>query len=65
MNIQIGSYVRYYFLHEANGLIYKDGIIIDIFKRGIDEYKIFFYIDESVGLFTLAQIEEEFEVISA
>jgi hypothetical protein len=64
MNIQIGSYVRYYFLHEANGFTYKDGIIVDIFKRGITEYKILFYIDESVGLFTLTQIEEEFEVIN-
>jgi hypothetical protein len=51
-------------LHEANGFTYKDGIIVDIFKRGITEYKILFYIDESVGLFTLTQIEEEFEVIN-
>jgi hypothetical protein len=64
MNIQIGSYLRHHYLHEKNGLTFRDGIVIDIFKRAITEYKILFYVDESSEYFTLTQIEEEFEVLS-
>ncbi len=65
--LEIGNYVRYYFLHEANGLTYKDGIVVDIKKNSIpslNECVVLFYVDEEVGVFTNTQIEEEFEVIS-
>jgi hypothetical protein len=64
MKVEVGSYVRHHFLHEKDGLTFKDGIVVDIFKRAITEYKILFYVDESSDYFTLTQIEEEFEVLS-
>ncbi len=65
--LEIGNYVRHYFLHEANGFTYKDGIIVDVMKHQIHsltEYKVLFYVSEETGTYTSTQIEEEFEVIS-
>jgi hypothetical protein len=65
--IPIGAYVRHMWVHELDGLQPRDGIIIEhvrIFGENLNAYKIFFIHEDDYDIFTTAQMEEEFEILS-
>ncbi len=65
--IPIGAYVRHMWLHELDGLQPRDGIIIEhvrIFGENINAYKVFFIHEDDYDIFTTAQLEEEFQILS-
>ncbi len=65
--IPIGAYVRHMWLHELDGLQPRDGIIIEhvrIFGENFNAYKVFFIHEDDYDIFTTAQLEEEFQILS-
>ncbi len=65
--IPIGAYVRQMWVHELDGLQPRDGIIIEhvrIFGENLNAYKIFFIHEDDYDIFTPAQLEEEFVLLS-
>jgi len=65
--IPIGAYVRHMWVHELDGLQPRDGIIIEhvrIFGENLNAYKIFFIHEDDYDIFTPAQLEEEFVLLS-
>ena len=65
--IPIGAYVRHMWVHELDGLQPRDGIIIEhvrMFSENFNGYKIFFIHEDDYDIFTTAQLEEEFEILS-
>jgi len=65
--IPIGAYVRHMWVHELDGLQPRDGIIIEhvrIFGENFNGYKVFFIHEDDYDIFTPAQLEEEFVLLS-
>jgi hypothetical protein len=65
--IPIGAYVRHMWVHELDGLQPRDGIIIEhvsIFGENLNAYKVFFVHEDDYDIFTPAQLEEEFQILS-
>jgi len=65
--IPIGAYVRQMWVHPFDGLQPRDGIIIEhvkLFSENFNGYKIFFIHEDDYDIFTTAQLEEEFEMLS-
>jgi hypothetical protein len=65
--IPIGAYVRQMWVHPFDGLQPRDGIIIEhvkLFSENFNGYKIFFIHEDDYDIFTTAQLEEEFEILS-
>ena len=65
--IPIGAYVRHMWVHELDGLQPRDGIIIEhvrMFSENFNGYKIFFVHEDDYDIFTTAQLEEEFQILS-
>jgi hypothetical protein len=65
--IPIGAYVRHMWVHELDGLQPRDGIIIEhvkLFSENFNGYKVFFIHEDDYDIFTTAQLEEEFEMLS-
>jgi hypothetical protein len=65
--IPIGAYVRHMWVHELDGLQPRDGIIIEhvrMFSENFNGYKIFFIHEDDYDIFTTAQLEEEFQILS-
>lgn len=65
--IPIGAYVRHMWVHELDGLQPRDGIIIEhvrLFSENFNGYKVFFVHEDDYDIFTPAQLEEEFVLLS-
>jgi hypothetical protein len=65
--IPIGAYIRHMWVHELDGLQPRDGIIIEhvtVFGTNFNAYKVFFIHEDDYDIFTTAQMEEEFEILS-
>ena len=65
--IPVGAYVRHMWLHELDGLQPRDGIIIEhvrIFGENFNAYKVFFIHEDDYDIYTTAQLEEEFQILS-
>jgi hypothetical protein len=65
--IPIGAYVRHMWVHELDGLQPRDGIIIEhvrMFSEKFNGYKVFFIHEDDYDIFTTAQLEEEFQILS-
>ena len=65
--IPIGAYVRHMWVHELDGLQPRDGIIIEhvkVFGQNFNAYKVFFIHEDDYDIFTTAQLEEEFQILS-
>jgi len=65
--IPIGAYVRHMWVHELDGLQPRDGIIIEhvrMFSENFNGYKVFFIHEDDYDIFTTAQLEEEFQILS-
>lgn len=65
--IPIGAYVRHMWVHELDGLQPRDGIIIEhvkLFSENFNGYKVFFIHEDDYDIFTTAQLEEEFQILS-
>jgi hypothetical protein len=65
--IPVGAYVRQMWVHPFDGLQPRDGIIIEhvkLFNENFNGYKIFFIHEDDYDIFTTAQLEEEFEMLS-
>jgi hypothetical protein len=65
--VPIGAYVRHMWVHEMDGLQPRDGIIIEhvkLFNENFNGYKVFFIHEDDYDIFTTAQLEEEFQLLS-
>lgn len=65
--LPISSYVRYMHINYFGILEPRDGIIIEhvtIFGDKPNAYKVFFVHEDDYDIFTTAQMEEEFEILS-
>ena len=65
--VPIGAYVRHRWVHELDGLQPRDGIIIEhvrMFSENFNGYKVFFIHEDDYDIFTTAQLEEEFQILS-
>ena len=65
--LPISSYVRHMLVDPFYGLQPRDGIIIEhvrLFAEKPNGYKVFFVHEDDYDIFTTAQMEEEFEILS-
>ncbi len=65
--IPVGAYVRQMWVHPFDGLQPRDGIIIEhvkLFSENFNGYKVFFIYEDDHDIFTTAQLEEGFEMLS-
>lgn len=65
--IPVGAYVRHMWVHELDGLQPRDGIIIEhvkLFSENFNGYKVFFIHEDDYDIYTTAQLEEEFQILS-
>ena len=67
LTIPISSFVRHMWVDPYDGLQPRDGIIIEhvtLFGSKSNAYKVFFVHEDDYDIFTTAQMEEEFEILS-
>ena len=65
--LPISTYVRHMYVDTFDGLQPRDGIIIEhvtVFGTNFNAYKVFFIHEDDYDIFTTAQMEEEFEILS-
>lgn len=65
--IPIGAYVRHMWVHELDGLQPRDGIIVEhvrIYGQNFNAYKVFFIHENDYDIFTTAQLDEDFQILS-